>query len=122
MIELQEKSYIINYDEVVHFERDCRNPLPVDGKFVSGTPIRFHKNGNVQPLQQRDLLLLPEGDRHKEQLYVWVQDHDNERILINDRVVRLGACYQVQSTDNWGDYTRARIMRIDIGPESGGNT
>ena len=72
----------------------------------------------------RDLLIVPEADRYKEQYWVFM-NQQQKPLFTNDRVIRIMASqngksgpvgFQVQSSENWGSYTRARIMRIDVGP------
>lgn len=123
MWKLQGPSRIINYDECLWV---FRNGLVdyVDGKPVFPQPIEFKMTCNVQPMTGRDLMLVPEGDRYKEQYWVWMNQRDKP-LEINDRVQRRGlddnnketrVNFQVQEIQNWGSYTRARIMRIDVGP------
>lgn len=84
----------------------------VDGKPIKGQVSPYQIRGNVQPLNGRDLLLVPEADRFKEQYFVWTFCLVN----VNDLVVRCGANYQVQNVETWGRYNKCRIMRIDTGP------
>jgi hypothetical protein len=121
MIGLQAPSQIINNDEELLVKRPVvTNPVYIDGILKPQPDKTFRIICNVQPINGRDLLLVPEGDRHKEQYYIWIQNYDQERILDNDIVWRLGISYQTQSTEQWGDYTRARMVRIDVGPLSDG--
>lgn len=89
-----------------------------DGKPLKRDITRFHITCNVQPLNARDLLLVPEGDRYKEQLYLYTNQVE-KRLRDNDRVLRDGVQWQVQSIEDWDSYTRARIVRIDVGPNDG---
>lgn len=88
--------------------------------YVDGSPVqrpskaRFIK-ANVQPLNGRELLLVPEGDRFKEQYWVYTQDLCS---MTTDRVARQGVNFEIQSIDKWGSFFRMRIMRIDVGPEA----
>jgi len=83
----------------------------------------------VQPVNGKDLLLVPEHDRFKEIFYLYL---DNKQfitnlgleqqavpaIFVNDTVDRLGVKYQVQQVQNWGSYTRCMMWRIDVGPNA----
>lgn len=107
---LQGQSQIINQDEVLQVLREgCV-------KFVDGKPLKsklreFEIRCNIQPLNGRDLLLVPEGDRYKEQYWIWTP----VEVMVNDRVVRNEISFQIQSVETWGSYAKARIMRIDVG-------
>lgn len=134
MIKLQGKSQIMTKDEELRVWREGtyipKNVVYVDGKPIKRNGFGFRCRGNIQPINGRDLLLVPEGDRFKEQYIIFVPntsivvDQGQEiqdaptRLLINDRVMRLGVNYQVQEAEDWGSYTRARIMRIDVGPNA----
>lgn len=110
MIKLFGKSRIINYDEEINLKRD-KGVEYVAGKPVALGHVWLKFKANVQPLMGRELLIVPEGDRFKEQYYVWSEF----QILINDEIHRLGIKFQVQQIENWGSYTRARMVRIDVG-------
>lgn len=110
MIKLQGKSQIITKDESVDVFRDgC--VTYVDGKPAKGEPEKFKVKGNFQPLSGRDLMMVPEGDRFKEQIWLYTAD----LMKINDRVVRCGVNYQAQTVNAWGSYSQVRLMRIDVG-------
>lgn len=88
------------------------------GKLVrdTGTIRLFHCQCNIQPLTGKDLLILPEGERYDDQLWLWSNQQD-EAIAINDTVLREGRTYQVQSCEEWGSYNRARLVLDDTLPE-----
>jgi hypothetical protein len=111
MIKLFGRSQIITKDEKLMFYREGCVKF-VDGKPVKTGVTNFWVAGNVQPLNGRELLLVPENDRFKEQYWVWTMDD----VQVNDRVVRCGVNFQVQVVQSWGSYNQARIMRIDVGP------
>lgn len=117
MIKLQSlPSRIIRYDETLTVYREG-SVVYKDGKPDKWLVEPFTIACNVQPLSGRDLLMVPEGDRFKEQYWVWMQTPLPEKaVKINDRVLREDVNFQVQSAENWGSYVRARIMRIDVGP------
>lgn len=122
---LQGPSQIIEKDETLKVRRQGssvpKNVSYVDGKPVKRTEFDFEITCNVQPLNGRDLLILPEADRFKEQYWVFMNQQEKP-LLVNDIVVRFQegqlVNFQVQSAENWGSYTRARIMRIDVGPNA----
>lgn len=132
MIKLFGPSQILKRDEEITIIRQGtdvpENVSVVDGKPVKRTFTRFSITGNVQPLNGRDLLLIPEWDRFKEQYWVYfnnvvlcdqafIRAKDESLLRVNDQVVRLGVNFQVQELEDWGSYARARIMRIDVGPQ-----
>lgn len=121
MKRLAARTQLMNNDERLPAFRS--SPIVYqDGKPVqTGDELQYQLIGLVVPLNSRDLLLVPEGDRHKEQYFVMSEQREI-RPQVNDRVVREGANYQVQSSENWGSYTRVRIMKDDVGPAAGGTS
>lgn len=117
MYPLSGPSQIINGEgmETLTVTRDGA-PTYTDGKPVYPTPTTFDVVCNVQPVSGRDLLLVPEGDRFKEQYYIWSEQNEMP-VEVNDRITREGVNFQVQSPEMWGSYKRVRIMRMDTGPE-----
>lgn len=127
MIKLQGPSTIITKDETFSVTREGQ-VIYLDGKPVKRNLAKFSVKGNIQPMNGRDLLLVPEGDRFKEQYWLYYNNSsivvdqgleieaDPAAIIVNDRITRLGANFQVQTVENWGTYSRGRIMRIDVGP------
>ena len=113
MIKLKTPSRIITRDEVLSVIREGCVKF-IDGKPVKSDIRNFTIKANVQPLNGRELLIVPENDRFKEQYWVFTQD----LILVNDRIQRNGVNYQVQEPEAWGSYIRARIMRVDVGPNA----
>ena len=90
----------------------------VDGKLVKVAPVTFTIICNVQPMSGQSLKLVPEGDRYSDGLMLWVpQTAGMTMILANDKVLRNGSVYQVQSANDWGDYTQAGLQRVDVGPD-----
>lgn len=117
-------SRLINFDETLTVSRQG-SQLGVDISFIDGKPVALHDPVQftvictIQPLTGRDLILLPEGDRYKEQLYMWVDDKNSEdKVKLNDIIVRPPGNYQAQAVEQWGSYSRVRLMRVDIGPLS----
>lgn len=82
-----------------------------DGKPVKSPGEEYCATGSLQPMGGRDLLLVPEGDRYKEQLWFFT----SFCLKLNDRVRRCGVNYQVQSVQDWSTFFQARLMRIDLG-------
>ena len=114
MIGLQgQHGRIINYDESLDVIRDLRVEI-IDGKPVKLRTQPIQVLANVQPVEGRDLLLVPEFDRFKENYWVFSEF----QFQVNDRVSRLGVNYQVQSVQYWGSFVEARMCRIDVGPEA----
>ncbi len=119
MIKLQGTPSIITQDEVLDVIRLTAIA------YESGLPVSYDQKNfkircNVQPVDGKDLLLVPEGDRQKEQYYVWSLNPcpENGILQINDQVVRKGISFQTQSVENWGSYVKARIMCNDVGPNA----
>lgn len=122
MIKLQAPSQIITHDEELKVFRNAKT-IYVDGKPLPPPQEGFCITCNIQPLNGRQLLLVPEADRYKEQYWVYMNNLA-QPLEINDRVTRCGLDYnncpidvnfQVQEVQHWGSYTKARIMRIDTG-------
>lgn len=120
MIELQGKSKIISEDECLTIYR-VGQVTEVDGVPVQGEITNFQLHCNVQPMGGRDLLIVPELDRFKEQYWLFTNEIAKP-LIVNDRVVRNSLNYQVQTVETWGSppngYQRARIMKIDVGPNA----
>lgn len=115
MIRLSGPSQIMNHDEKLRVTRVGRT-VYIDGKPKHMDEISFECVCNVQPLNGRDLLLVPEGDRAREQYYVYSMQ-STRALMVNDTVDFRGKHYQAQSVEDWGSYSRIRIMLIDIGPD-----
>lgn len=114
MIKLQGPSKIITSDETLQVFNEGTT-VYVEGKPVHQNITNFNLTCNVQPVNGRDLLLVPEGDRFKEQYWVFTNEL-NKPLAVNQRVLRNSVNFQVQSVEQWGSFQRARIMRIDVGP------
>ena len=115
MIPLQGKSRIINYDETLRAVRDTGVTF-VNGKPIKNAEIVFEFKGNVQPMGGHELILVPEGDRFKEQYWIWTAAPTP--LQISDTVVRCNINYEVQTIQTWGSYSQVRIMRLDVGPNA----
>lgn len=106
----------------------------VDGKPVDKPDRSFRIRASVQPLSGRDLLLVPEGQRFKEQYFVYTLGDVESRDLIRlpedgsieeadgpkppPSPLKFKVNYQIQEVEFWSSYRRARIMRVDTGPEA----
>ncbi len=112
MIKLAGESQIITGDEVLCVTRTVFQGY-VDGKPTYAEPKVFKIKGNVQPLNGRELLIVPEADRFKEQYWIFTEAG---LLVSKDRVVRCDVNFEVQDVESWGSYSRCRIMRIDVGP------
>ncbi len=106
----------MNFDETLLVVRIGKVDY-VDGKPVRSNEEKYDLVCNVQPMNGKDLLLVPEMDRYKEQYWIFTPKLDCP-LRLNDRVVRCGVNFQTQSTEDWGSYIRARIMRVDVGPNA----
>lgn len=114
MIKLQfPKSYMIRHDELLTATRPGRTDY-VDGKPLARAEVTYQFHCNVQPINGRDLLLVPEGDRYKEQYTVWTE----HPVQANDRIIRCDISFQAQSVEAWGTYFKVRMMRLDVGPRA----
>ncbi len=128
MIKLFGFSQILKKDETVTITR-LESVDWVDGRPVQRPQNAFQVIANIQPVNGRDLLLVPEGDRFREQYWMYLDNSffkvnmglevtGPTSLRTNDRVTRLGVNYQVQSIEQWGTFCRCRIMRIDVGPNA----
>lgn len=132
MIKLQGPSIIINYDEVLEVVREGTR-IPDDVAYVDGKPVKvepfcFRVECNVQPILGRELQLVPEMDRTKENYWLWTNNMEHP-IQVNDRVIRKDLetnntkiSYQVQEVQNWGSYQQVRVVRDDIGEHAARNS
>jgi len=126
LIKLFGPSQILKHDETIQVIR-TGSTIYRDGKPQKYDDIQFKLIGNVQPMNARDLLMVPEHDRFREQYWIYLNNRQFPvnmglniesitSLMLNDRILRLNVNYQVQSLEDWGSYVKARIMRIDIGP------
>lgn len=86
----------------------------VAGRFVPGTGTDFSAGGNIQPLNGRELLQLPEGDRKREAKKIYTAF----ALQNKDIVTRTsGVKYEVQAIEDWTAFNqphyKARLMRIE---------
>jgi hypothetical protein len=128
MIKLFDHSQILKKDETITvFRIPVVDIGYVDGKLSQGEELEILVVANIQPVNGRELLLVQEGDRFKEQYWVYAESpvfirnfglkvKDVQPLMVNDRVSRLGVNFQIQEVQDWGSYVRGRMMRVDIGP------
>ena len=133
-------SSIMACDEVLPFLREGTAPPGDDVVYVGGKPVKRDPTtmilrATVQPVDGRDLMLVPEGDRFTENLWVYVDkgcapilpphepNPDDQGACLapfpqdDDKVLRNGKVYQVQECQDWGSYVRARVTLVDVGPD-----
>lgn len=116
MYKMKGKSSIITRDESLTIFRET-NPAYEDGVAVNQPSTQLSVKCNVQPLSGRELQLVPEGDRFREQYWVWA--YPETAIRTGDRIERKGKKFEVQSAESWGSYVRARMALIDAGKYAG---
>lgn len=112
---------LLDEDETITIERQG-TVVGTDVSYVDGVAIMAHPPevftlpGTLQPLDGRDLSLLPEAFRERETYNLWVR-HVSEAHSLKpmDIVSRESKRYQVQSTEQWGNYTKAVIVALDVG-------
>ena len=100
--------------------------LGVDVQYADGILAPLHAPDSyvvvctVQPMNGKDLLLVPEGFRDKETLWLWARNDDaamdSPTVDVGDVVQRSNKYYQVQSAENWGSYNRCMLVACDLGP------
>jgi hypothetical protein len=115
---------LLECDEQVDVVRQGRLS-PADVQYIDGIPtathppIRHTVTATLQPMGGRDLMLVPEGFRDKQTLWLW-QAHrtaaqDTFRIDVADLVLYGPRGYQVQTSEDWGSYTRCMLVAVDLG-------
>lgn len=119
MSRMQGDSYLmhgVDVSETLIVKR-AANVRWIEGKPVETNIEPYEMIGNVQPFSPKDLLLVPEAQRTKEML--WIFTEQNTKIpQNNDHVIRNGIYFQVQGVENWGTYSRIRVVREDVGAQA----
>lgn len=115
---------LLECDELVDVVRQGRI-APDDVQYIDGLPTSPHPptrvtiTATLQPMGGRDLMLLPEGFRDKDTLWLWqahrTQAQDVLRLDVADIVLHGPKGYQVQSAEDWGSYSRCMLVGIDLG-------
>lgn len=120
MIKLQGKSRIMNKDETLEIIREGRVVYREGLPFKPDDETLVLIDCNVQPFGPKDLLMVPEADRSKEWLWLFAENRTSDdkpyKLQLNDRIMRKGLAYQTQGVEDWGTFTQAKIVRIDVGP------
>src|SRR3954469_9883024 len=116
MYRLKRQSRLMNHDERLPVLRseEC---LFRDGKPVKRHYRQFCLLGNVQPVGARELMRQPEGDRVREQFWVFSQNRA-EPLALQDLVLRRGKPYVVDAVEAWGGYIKAKMTLWDGAPEA----
>lgn len=109
---LQSRSRIMRFDETL-LRITFSEPVYVDGKLQERQEFKVPFLANVQPLNGRDLLLVPEHQRFQEQYWCYVPEPYFEKT--GEIVQRNCINFQVQEVESWGSYQRVRINRVDVG-------
>lgn len=114
MWKLSGRSRIMDRDEVLPVLREGE-VVYKDGKPHKRAPLRFDAPANVQPLTGKQLFVVPEGDRLKEQFMVYAPMWpDIPKIHTADKVLRNGGLFIVHEAKDWGSYVEARMVRQDV--------
>lgn len=114
---LQGKSRIMTNDETL-VRLNFADDEYVDGKLQKRLASEEPFKGNVQPMTGRDLLLVPEHERFKEQYWCFVPKKVCGKWFFEktgDVIKRDCIAFQVQTVESWGSYQKVRIMRVDVG-------
>lgn len=117
MIKLQGPVTIITGDENLRVARKLSPTQYAGGVPIEQNSYKFDLTCNVQPLNGRQLLLVPEMDRYKEQYWVFTNMLQTP-VQIKDIVTRNCVLFQIQEIENWGSYQKFRMMRVDVGTEA----
>lgn len=115
---------LLECDEQVDIVRQGRLS-PADVQYIDGLPTAAHPplrvtvTATLQPMGGRDLQMVPEAFRDKETLAMWqahrTASQDALRVDITDLVLYGAKGYQVQAAEDWGSYTRATLVAVDLG-------
>jgi hypothetical protein len=84
------------------------------GRFVAGDTQEYTAAGNIQPLNGKELLQLPEGNRQRQALKIYTAF----ALENNDTVTRADDVqYETQAVEDWTAFNqphyKARLMRIE---------
>lgn len=116
MISLKGYSQIMRGDEVIEVIRHDSYTFE-NGRLIESGPHEFEVKANVQTVSGQELLLVPEGDRYKEQFFLFIQK-PSPFLKMNDEVKRHKKNYQVQDLEEWGSFQKVRIMNVDVSDEA----
>lgn len=87
-------------------------PLYVNGLYVKPKDERIPAVGSVQPLNGRDLLLLPEGQREREsrKIYTTTELKTDDKIEFNDKLWEVSNVDELFGLDGILDHYKAEIF------------
>jgi hypothetical protein len=85
--------------------------VPVPSSVAEPVPLIC----NVQPLGERDLEMLPEGNDFTDQFWLYVPPDQGIVPELNDKVIRAPHIYQVMAVRDWQTFQKVRIRRVDTG-------
>lgn len=115
---------LLDCDERLTVVRQGRT-VDTDLTYEDGVPValrppdQFEIICTIQPMNGRDLLLVPESFRDKETYWLWVRHQAGETsgpaIDVADIVLRNNTAFQVQAAEDWGSYSRCMLVAVDVG-------
>ena len=85
----------------------------VNGRFVPSTAVESSAQGNIQPLNGKELLQLPEGDRERQtgKIYTAYALQNGDIVIRTD-----GSRHEVQAAEDWTAFAlphyKARLVRV----------
>jgi hypothetical protein len=88
----------------------------IDGLPTKPEETRFDATASVQPVTGQELLQVPEGDRHREHIYLFTKDD----IRLDDTIIYAEREFEVQRVDDWEDqglalaHRRCRAVLKDV--------
>jgi hypothetical protein len=96
-------SVTTGFDEDITIEREDSPGNWADGNYVKGATTITNTKASVQPLNGRDLLLLPESDRVNETIKIFLTTEVKERDIIT--VLNTGKKYMVRNIRDWSSFS-----------------
>ena len=96
---------IDDFSDEITVTRDTKTGKYVLGEYVEGSQSQFKTLACVQPMQFDELLLLPEGERTKEALKIYLEaelftvDETCQRKA--DIITYFGKLYEVHKVERW---------------------
>lgn len=92
----------------------------VKGRRVGGVQTTFEIRCSIQPLTDKELLLLPEGQRTQAKFKLYNASTATLKVVDDpDHISYLGVEYEVQGTSDWGDtadYERYLLVKVEQVP------
>jgi len=114
LLDCDERLTVVRQGRLIDEDITYQDGVPV----ALHAPLQFDITCTLQPLDGRDLLLVPEAFRDKETYWLWVRQPKGaaqKAIEVADIVLREGLAFQVQSCEDWGSYARCMLVAIDVG-------